>query len=154
MQRKKGWEMRKVMIATALVLALIFGYAVANSMAHEMMSKSGETSGVSKLLGTTIKDPQGQDLGRIIDIVTGPEGRVAFAVLSYWISDDTQERVAVPLGALSCEEQNCVLNASKETLESAPTFISGDDLAEPKMAAYIYRYFGVPPYWTEEGTEK
>jgi len=143
--------MRKVMIATALVLALIFGYAVANSMAHEMMSKSGETS---EILGATVKNPQGEDLGTIADVVTGPEGRVAFAVLSYWISDDTQERVAVPLGALSCEEQNCVLNANKETLESAPTFISGDDLAEPKMAADIYRYFAISPYWTEEGSEK
>jgi len=151
MQRKKGWEMRKVMIAMALVLALIFGYAVANSMAHEMMSKSGEPS---EILGATVKNPQGEDLGTITDVVTGPEGRVAFAVLSYWISDDTQERVAVPLGALSCEEQSCVLKASKDTLESAPTFVSDDDLAERKLAEGIYRYFGVPPYWTEEGTEK
>ena len=99
---------------------------------------------------TMVKDPQGRDLGTITDIVTGPEGRAAFAVLSYWISDDTQMRVAVPFGALCCEEQNCVLSESKDALESAPTFVSEDDLAEPKMAEDIYRYFGVQPYWTEE----
>jgi len=146
--------MRKIMIATALVLALIFGYAAARSMAHEMTSKGREPSEVSKLSGAMVKNPQGEDLGTITDVVTGPEGRVAFAVLSYWISDDTQERIAVPIGALSCEEQNCVLNASKDTLDSAPTFVSEDDLVERKLAEDIYRYFGLQPYWTEKGTEK
>jgi hypothetical protein len=146
--------MRKIIIVTALVLALTFGYAVAQSMAHEKMSKSGEKAEVSKLLGTSIKNPQGEDLGTIADVVTGPEGHVAFAVINYWISDDTQKRIAVPIGALSCEEQNCVLHASKDTLDSAPTFISEDDLAGRKLAEDIYRYFGLQPYWTEEGPEK
>ncbi len=143
--------MRRIMIVTALVLMLIFGYGVARSMAHEMMSKSGETS---ELLGATVKNPEGEDLGIITDVVTGPEGRVAFAVLSFWVSADMQKRVAVPFGALSCEEQDCVLNASKDALDSAPTFVSEDDLAEPKLAEDIYRYFGVQPYWTEEGRQK
>ena len=146
--------MKRIMLAVVLVLALIFGYTVAKSMAHGTMSKSGEVSEVSNLIGTTIKDSRGEDLGTITDIVAGPEGRAAFAVLRYWVSDDTQKRVAVPLGTLSCEEQNCVLNASKETLDSAPTFFSDDDLAEPKMAGDIYRYFGIPPYWMDEETEK
>lgn len=80
--------------------------------------------------------------------MTGPEGRVAFAVLTYWISDDTQKRVAVPFSVLSCEEQNCVLNASKDTLDSAPSFVSEDDLVESKLAEDIYRYFGVQLYWS------
>src|SRR4030042_8483 len=122
--------MRKMMIVTALVSVLIFGYGVAKSIAHEKMSKSGERAEVSKLLGTSIKNSQGEDLGTIADVVTGPEGRVAFAVLAYWISDDTQKRVAIPFGALSCEEQDCVLNVSKDTLDSAPTFVSEDDLAK------------------------
>ncbi len=142
------------MIVTALVLALTFGYAVAKSMAHEKMSNSGERGEVSKLLGTSIKNPQGEDLGTITGVVTGPEGRVAFAVINYWISDDTQKRIAVPFGALFCEEQNCVLKATKVALDSAPTFVSEDDLAERKLAEDIYRYFGIQPYWTDEGTEK
>jgi hypothetical protein len=116
-----------------------------------MMSKSGETS---ELLGATVKNPQGEDLGTITQIVTGPEGRIAFAVLTFWISDDTQKRIAVPSRALSCEEQNCILNASKDTLDSAPTFVSEDDLVERKLAEDIYKYFGVPPYWTEEGMQR
>jgi sporulation protein YlmC with PRC-barrel domain len=123
--------MKKIIIVTAMVLALILGYAVAESMAHEKMSKSTERAEVSKLLGTSIKNLQGEDLGTIADVVTGPEGRVAFAVISYWISDDTQKRIAVPFGALSCEGQNCLLNASKDTLDSAPAFVSEDLRREP-----------------------
>jgi len=142
------------MIATALVLALIFGYAAARSMAHEMTSKGRGPSEVSKLSGAMVKNPQGEDLGTITDVVTGPEGRAAFVVLSYWISDDTLKRIAVPFGALSCEKQSCVLHASKDTMDSAPLFVSEGDLAERKLAEDIYRYFGVQPYWTEEGREK
>jgi hypothetical protein len=62
-------------------------------------------------------------------------------------------RVAVPFSALSCEGQKCILNASRETFDSAPTFVLEGDLAEQKLAEDIYRYFGLQPYWIEEGTE-
>jgi hypothetical protein len=143
--------MRKIMIATALVLALLFGFAVARSMANETMEKSGETSGP---IGATVKNLKGEDLGTITDVVTGPQGRLGFAILTYWVSDDTQRRVAVPFGALSCQEQKCVLNASRDKLASEPAYGSEDELNEPKVAGDIYRYFGIQPYWTEEGTEK
>ncbi len=146
--------MRRIMPAVMLILALIFGYSVPNAVAYEMMGKSGETSEVSELLGKGVKNPKGEDLGTITDVVVGPEGRVAFAVLSYWVSGDMQMRVAVPFSALSCEGEKCILNASKETFDSAPTFVSEDDLAERKLAEDIYRYFGVQPYWTEEGRER
>ena len=146
--------MKKITLAIVLVSMLIFGYAVAKSMALGIMSKSGETPEVSQLLGKLVKNSQGEDLGTITNVVTGPEGGVAFVVLRYWISNDTQKRVAVPFGGLSCKKQNCVLNTSKEALNSAPVFVFEEDLAEPKLAEEIYRYFGVQPYWTEEGTEK
>ncbi len=146
--------MRGMTFPIVLILAFIFGFPVAKSISNEMISKSEETVEVNKLIGTPVKNPQGEEIGRIIDIVAGPEGRAAFAVLSYWISADTQKRVAVPFGALSCGEQDCVLDASKERFDSAPTFVTEDDLAEGKLAEDIYRYFGMQPYWTEEGTEK
>jgi hypothetical protein len=146
--------MKRILFAAPLVLAFIFWGTRVNSMSHEMVPGSGEASEVSKLIGMTVRDPRGEDLGVITDIVTGPEGRVAFAVLSYWISADTQKRVAVPFGGLSCKEQTCILNASKEIFDSAPIFLSEDELAERKLAEDIYSYFGVQPYWTEEGIQK
>ena len=145
--------MRRILPVMVLLLALIFGHAVVKSTAQEVMSQSEATSEVSKLPGKTVKDSQGENLGIITDVVTGPEGCVAFAVISYWISDDTQKRAAVPFGALFCQEQNCVINVNKDALDAAPTLVSEDDLAERKLAGDIYRYFGVRPYWTEEETQ-
>jgi hypothetical protein len=62
--------MRKIMIAAALGLVFIFGVSLAKSTGDEMMSGSGETS---RLLGATVKNPQGKDLGTIVDIMTGPK---------------------------------------------------------------------------------
>jgi hypothetical protein len=143
--------MRKIMTVMAVVLVLIFGFAVARSMAQEMMEKSG---GSSEPVGAAVRNLKGEDLGTVTDVVMGPEGRVAFAILTYWVSDDTQRRIAVPFGALSCQEQKCVLNASRDKLASEPAYGSEDELNEPKVAGDIYRYFGIQPYWTGEGTEK
>ena len=142
--------MRKIILVTVLALALTAGYTGARFMASEMMSKSGETAESGNLLGAPVIDSRGENLGTIGDIVAGPEGRAGFALLNYWMSDDTQKRIAVPFGALSCEGQRCVLNGSRDTLDSAPVFASEDDLAGTKTAEDIYRYFGVQPYWTEE----
>ena len=145
--------MKKITPAILIALALVFGYGAALSMAGETMSKGRETF-EAKLPGAMVKNPQGGDLGIITGVVRGPEGRAAFAILNYWISDDTQKRVAVPLRMLSCPGKDCVLNASKNVLDSVPAYGSEEDLKEPRLAQDIYRYFGVQPYWTEEGMEK
>jgi hypothetical protein len=52
-------------------------------------------------------------------------------------------------------EQNCILNASKDRLDSAPSFVWKEDLdPEKTLAEDIYRYFGLQPYWTEEESAK
>jgi hypothetical protein len=149
-KRKEKRSMRKAILVTVLSLALIFGYGTARFTAEEEISPSQESSGVSNLIGTTVKDSRGEYVGIITDLATGPEGRDAFAILGYWISDDTRMRVAVPMDALSCQEQNCVLRANREALNAAPVIVPEDELAERKRAEDIYRLFGVQPYWTEE----
>ncbi len=135
----------RLIFSVALSLVLIMGVGLGKPVAQSI-SKSRERP---LLAGATVEDSRRDYLGEIVEVLTGPEGHVAFAVLRYWISDDTQARVAVPVEALSCEGQACVLQASREMLESAPPLISKDDLNDPKMAENIYRYFGVQPYWTE-----
>jgi hypothetical protein len=146
--------MRRVVITAVLISALIFGYALPNAMALGMIGKKEGAPKVNKLVGKGVESPKGEDLGTIIDVVAGPEGRVAFAVLSYWVSADTQMRVAVPFAQLSCKRKKCILDASRETFVSAPPFLFEEELAEQKVAEDIYRHFGIQPYWTEEVTQK
>ncbi len=136
----------RMIFVVTLSLVLIMGFALGKPIAQSISKKGA----MSALIGVTVKDSQQHYLGDITDVVAGPEGRVAFAVLRFWISDDTQERVAAPVDILSCEGRTCVVQASRETLQFSPPLISKDDLAQPEVAENIYRYFGVQPYWTEE----
>ena len=145
--------MKKIMAAMVLILMFTFGYGTAKSMQDHMTPRSGGTSDVSKLIGKTVKNFQGDDLGTISEFLKGPEGHIAFAMLNYRVTDNTRKIIAVPIGALSCGKQNCVLNASRETVGTTPPFVSKGDLAKTRTAANIYFYFGVQPYWTEEGIQ-
>ncbi len=144
--------MRRIMAAMALIFVFTLGYGVARSMENHMMPVSEGTSDVSKWIGKTVKNFQGDDLGTISEFVKGPEGHIAFAMLSYRVTDRTRKMIAVPVSALSCGNESCVLNASRETVGTTPPFVSKKDLAQTRRAANIYFYFGAQPYWTEEKT--
>jgi hypothetical protein len=150
---KGGKDMKKILLAMPIVFAVIFGYAAVTSTACDMMFKSENPSGTVRLLGTAVVNPQGEELGFITDLASDSNEQVAFAVLLYGAYEDYGDGgrlVAVPFGALSCGDQNCALDHTKEQLASAPVFIAKSDLADQNIAENIYRYFGQHPYWTEE----
>ncbi len=142
--------MKKIMAAVVLAFIFTFGYTVARPMESHSVSVSGGAFDISKLIGRTVKNFQGDNLGTISELVKGPEGQIAFAMLSYRATDNTRKMIALPIGALSCSDEYCVLNASRETVGTTPPFVSKQGLAQTRTAANIYFYFGVQPYWTEE----
>jgi hypothetical protein len=144
--------MEKIIAAAVLVFMFTFGYTAVKSMEDYLTPVSEGISDVSTLIGKTVKNFQGDDLGTISEFVKGPEGRIAFAMLNYRATDNGRKIIAVPISALSCSEQNCVLNASRETVRTTPTFVSKDDLAQTRTAVDIYLNFGVQPYWSGGGT--
>lgn len=148
--------MRKIILVSMLVLALILGYTVVKSGADEMIGENwGITHETEKPLGAVVNNQDGELLGVITDFVSDPDGRISFAILLFGNDEDYGEggrQVAVPFGALSCAGQDCVLHSSYEQLASSPVFISKDELVNRELAENIYRYFGLQPYWTEEET--
>ncbi len=106
-----------------------------------------------QIVGTSVRNDQGQDLGRISDIVIDSKGHVPFAILSYggfWGMGG--KSVAIPFTALSFNQNGnfMVLNTDQAKLQSAPAF-KVSDLSNRKWAEDVYHYFGQQPYWTEEG---
>lgn len=145
--------MKRPLLTIALALAFIFGYAVAGSMADEIMAKSEEKSGACNLLGASVKDSQGEFLGVISDFVKEPDRRVTFAILNFGKAEDYEDggrNAAIPFGTLSCAGQECTLDSTYEKLAASPIFLSKDELTERKMAEDIHRYYGVTPPWIEE----
>jgi hypothetical protein len=141
--------MRRTMLIGVMVLALVLVYAAGDAMACGMKDKSR----VSKLLGTIVKSPQGEDVAVITDFMKDRTSGAAFFILAYGGEDEYAQGgrlVAVPAMILSCGEQDCVLNVGKERLDSAPVFTSEEDFRNQRMADDIYRYFGLQPDWTED----
>ncbi len=105
----------------------------------------------SEILGTHMMNRQGEDLGRISNLVLDTRGRVSFVILAHGGFLRIGEKLTpVPFGALSYDtEKHLVLDITREKLESAPVF-SRKTLGDLQWAKEVYRYFGQQPYWTEK----
>jgi hypothetical protein len=99
----------------------------------------------SEIVGTHVKNTQGDEYGRISDFVIDTNGRVPFAVLSYG-----EMSVAIPFGALTYSRKGkyLVLDLTRERLDSAPAF-DKSQLANRTWVEDNYKHFGQVPYWTE-----
>jgi sporulation protein YlmC with PRC-barrel domain len=121
--------------------------------AHQISMTKGwnRSYEASEILGTQVKNAQGEVVGKIDDLVFDDEGRISFAIVGYggFLGID-QNLVAVPITSLSYAEEprHFVIN-TKENIQSAPIF-SKKALDEPGWANGFYRYFGQQPYWTRE----
>jgi len=142
-------------ILFALIVALSLGLAAANVLAAEPMGQSwGRAYSFDQINRMVVRNSQGEDLGRLQDVVIDTQGHVPFAVINHGgYLGVGGKLVAVPFGALSFDAagKHLVLNTTKQKLDSAPAF-KASDLANQKWAEDMYRYFGLQPYWTEGGS--
>ena len=145
--------MRKIIALIILVSFFSFGWMVANSYTTESMTKSSSKPyEASKLLGTHVKNLQGEYLGRVNDFITDKD-RIAFGILSHGgLLGMGGKPVAIPFSALSFEQAGgyFVLDISRDRLESAPEF-DRSRFTSSRWAEDVYRFFGLQPYWTEGG---
>jgi sporulation protein YlmC with PRC-barrel domain len=125
-------------------------------------AKVGESSYIyrtSKLIGTNVENPQGENLGEIEEIVIDPQsGQMAYAVLSLGGFLGMGEKYfAIPWEALTpktpttkgAQYDRFVLNVDKERLRNAPSFNKDNwpDMADRRWAQQVYSHYGIQPYW-------
>jgi hypothetical protein len=138
----------------AFLAVFALGLFSASAYASEEMAKGmNRPYGTSEILGSSVKNLQGDYLGRITDLVVDSHGRVAFAVLSHGgFLGMGGTSVAIPFEALTFNSmgKHFALDISRARLDSAPVFTMRDLYSE-KWADDVYRYFGRQPYWTEGG---
>ena len=105
------------------------------------------------LEGTNIKNPAGEGLGDIKDLMIDLEtGRVAYAVVEFGgVLGIGSKLFAVPLPALKQDSVNeCfVMNTSQEALERAPGFDKDEwpDFADRTWQTAVHEHYSVEPYW-------
>ncbi len=107
----------------------------------------------STMIGDRVINPQGEDLGKIKDIMINvAQGRIAYAVLSFGgVLGVGDKLFAVPWQALRFDpaRHHFVLDVSKEKLGNAPGFDKDNwpDLADPEFIRRIYTYYGYEMDW-------
>lgn len=93
---------------------------------QEINKKMMEVSRASKIIGTDVKNPSGDNLGGIKDLVLDPiNGNIVYAVVSYGgVLGMGSKLFAIPWSVLrwSQDKDYYVLDMDKETLKKAPGF--------------------------------
>lgn len=120
-----------------------------------MTTPSGHTSAIrgKKVIGTTVKNPAGETLGEVEDIVLDKQSNnIMFAVLSFGGFLGIGEKYhPIPWSALTYDkgQDAYIINYSKDRLEAAPADTI-EELTKNDGHAYrdrSYDYYKVKPYW-------
>lgn len=103
-----------------------------------------------ELLGSTVCDRNGREVGRVEEIVVDRlTGRVSFAVVAP--HDDGDELLPVPWGALTWEPGGNLLKlqVGARRVADAPTIEAGDleDLERRDVGVEVFSYYGLQPPW-------
>lgn len=105
---------------------------------------------LNKLMKSEVRSSRGKTEAQITDLIIDPsDGRVAFLILTH-VSGRVDTKLAVPFGTLAMKDDNMFfINTTENMLAEAP-MLNGDRI-DLKWASDVYKYFGLQPYWTEEG---
>ncbi len=129
----KGDENMKKLMSLGIAMMLIGFCSMAYAIDFE--SEAGNQGS-----GLAVKNPEGESLGTVKDILVNFSGTVALVIIS--VGEKGDKEVAVPLGMFLYDEENevLILKMLKEEIGSAPEF----------NVKRIYEFFGVPPPWMYE----
>jgi sporulation protein YlmC with PRC-barrel domain len=142
---------------TAMVGAAVVSIMIATTvMAQPAMNPSMYRG--SKIIGSDVENPQGEDLGDIKDVVIDAQtGRVAYAVVAFGgVMGLGDKYFAVPFEALRAEagqragdQERFLLNVDKERMKNAPGFDQNrwPNMADRTWGSEVYKYYNLKPYW-------
>jgi sporulation protein YlmC with PRC-barrel domain len=110
----------------------------------------------STLIGDSVKNPQGEDLGNLKEIMLDVNsGNIAYAVLSFGGFLGMGDKLfAIPWEAftVNTEKEHLVLNIDKERLKDAPGF-DKDNWPKTPNSDYVnqvHSHYGYKPYWERQ----
>ena len=145
------------MFLFGLISLLGFSLVASASYAAGPEGKTLPTFDTMKLIGVAVRNPPGDFLGLVNEVIVDSRGQ-AFAIVNhgdYDIYGEGGVNTPVPIAALWIWENNSgkeriVLNTDMEHMDFAP-YYDPSKSNNPQYEASIDRYFGIQPYWTEAG---
>lgn len=146
--------------ATLIILAvMMISFLVsAGAYAEEKItsSTSATTHRASNLIGAAVINQQGDNLGKISDLVIDSQNdRVTFAIFSESrMLGLSTKLIPVPINALTIkDEKTVIINITKDKLAKAPSFEKNNwpDMTNRQWSEDTHRFYGVQPGWGESG---
>jgi hypothetical protein len=140
-----------------LGISVLLGLALVVSLSAATRELPWHLQKGSKVLGSEVKNLQGETLGKIAELVLKPEdNRVTYAVLAFGGFLGLGEKFfAVPLSALksSPEADIFLLDTDKEGLKDAPSL---DKNSWPltvtrEWIVTVYSFYRQPVHWEQHG---
>lgn len=130
-----------------------YGESQTGGSATGTMSQQSETPGmgqsiqsgthrISKLMDKTVKNAQGDDLGKVEDVVLS-DGKIRYVILSR-----EDKLIPVPFQTISNstmqEDAIIAQNLDKQKLDAAPTFSEQEwnQLSDPSFESRVFGYYG------------
>lgn len=103
----------------------------------------------SELVGKSVKNLQGEDIGQIEELVIGSNGEVGYAVLSFGGFLGMGDKLfAVPWASLAQQpnREYLTLDIQPKNLEKAPGFNKNDwpNMKEEKWKLLIWEFYSTP----------
>ncbi len=116
-------------------------------MQSQQTSQAGDINRASELIGSKVRNQQGEDLGELKDIVFDSQGNVSYIVLSKrGIFGMGGEVTPIPWQAANPEvqEDSLVLDMEKQRVENAPSFAENDwnDISQQQLQQEVRGYYG------------
>lgn len=118
-----------------------------------MPATAPDVLSASTLIGDKVINSQGEDLGKIEEIMLDLEnGCVSYAVLSFGgILGIGDKLFAVPWNAmkLNTDKKAFILDVDKERLRNAPGFDKDNwpERPDTQWLESVYSYYDTKPYW-------
>jgi sporulation protein YlmC with PRC-barrel domain len=107
----------------------------------------------STLTGNKVRNPSGDDLGKVQEIMLDTEfNRIAYVVVSFGGFLGLGDKLfAIPWEAmaLDTDEHAFILDVDREQLEAAPGFDKDNWplFADRTWGSNVYTHYGAEPYW-------
>lgn len=99
----------------------------------------------SDLIGASVKNPNGDNLGTVNDIIVNKRGDVEYLILSHGgILGFGEELIPIPfkIARIDAKEQVVMVNISKDKLSKAPNFSDWKNLSQPGFDQKVTGYYG------------
>jgi hypothetical protein len=132
----------KTTLAAALAVMVAVSPAAAQTVAPLTFVEKQTASEVlgSDFIGTPVNGKEGQPIGKIANLVFGPEGSIELAVIGVGGFLGVGEKdVAVPFDAIKSDTVNgkhvFVIDATKEQLKAAPSYQTLKGIARQEQIA-------------------